>query len=184
MSETDLLQAVPTIVGGDIAVIPTDTIYGIVAQATKPSAVQKIYDVKQRNPSKPFIILISSLDDLKLFGITTSKTVGNLLANYWPGPVSIILDCPNQKFEYLHRGTDALAFRLPQNESIRQLINATGPLVAPSANPEGLPTATNINEAKAYFDGQITCFVEGNVNGNPSRVIRITSDGSEEIIRA
>lgn len=184
MFETDLMQAVPTVIGGDIAVIPTDTIYGIVAQATNPLAVQKIYDIKQRNPSKPFIILISSLDDLRLFGITPSKFVSNLLATYWPGPVSIILDCPNQQFEYLHRGTDTLAFRLPQNESILQLIKATGPLVAPSANPEGLPTATNINEAKVYFDSQITCYIEGDVNTNPSKIIRITDDGSEELIRA
>lgn len=184
MQETDLSKAIPTIVGGDIAVIPTDTIYGIVAQATNPSAVQKIYDVKQRNPSKPFIILISSLDDLKLFEIPLSKTVNDLLDTYWPGPVSIILDCPNPQFEYLHRGTDALAFRLPQNEKIRQLIKVTGPLVAPSANPEGLPTATNISEAKAYFDGRITCYIEGDVNTNPSKIIRITGDGSEEIIRA
>ena len=184
MQETDLSQATPTIISGDIAVIPTDTIYGIVAQATNPSAVQKIYDVKQRNPSKPFIILISALDDLKLFGISPSKAVNNLLDTYWPGPVSIILDCPNPQFEYLHRGTDALAFRLPQNEAIRQLIKATGPLVAPSANPEGLPPTTNIKEAKAYFDRRITCFVEGNVNANPSKIIRITDDGSEEVIRA
>lgn len=184
MSETKLMQAVPAIIRGDLAVIPTDTIYGIVAQATNPSAVQKIYDVKQRNPSKPFIILISSLGDLAQFGITPDETIAKLLNTYWPGPVSIILDCPNPKFEYLHRGTDALAFRLPRNEFIIQLIKATGPLVAPSANPEGLPPAANINEAKAYFGDKIACYVAGDVNTNPSKIIRITSDGSEEIIRA
>ncbi len=184
MQETDLLQAVPTIARGDIAVIPTDTIYGIVAQAANPSAVQKIYEVKRRNPSKPFIILISKLQDLELFNVKPSAEVRQMIQTYWPGPVSIILDCPDAQFEYLHRGTNTLAFRLPDNKRITDLVEATGPLVAPSANPEGLPPATNIEEAKSYFDGKINCYIEGDVNANPSKIIRITSDGSEEIIRA
>ncbi len=184
MQKTDLSPAIPVIIGGNIAVIPTDTIYGVVAQATNPSAVQKIYNVKQRDPAKPFIILISEVDDLKLFGINPNKTVTDLLNSYWPGPVSIILDCPNPQLEYLHRGTNSLAFRLPQNESIRKLIKATGPLAAPSANPEGLPPATNISEAKAYFGDSVDCYIEGDVNAKPSKIIRISSDGKEEILRA
>ena len=184
MLKNDLLQAAPALIRGDIAVIPTDTIYGIIARASNPVAVQKIYDVKQRNPSKPFIILIDSIDDLQPFGIELTPAINNLLANYWPGPVSIILDCPDPKFEYLHRGTDTLAFRLPKNEAIRELVRTTGPLVAPSANPEALPPAANIEEAKAYFGDQIACYVSGPVNTNPSKIIRITGDGSEEIIRA
>ncbi len=184
MQKTDLSSAIPAILDGNIAVIPTDTIYGIVAQATNPLAVQKIYNAKQRNPAKPFIILISSVDDLELFKITPNKTVLNLLNTYWPGPVSIILDCPEPQFEYLHRGTNSLAFRLPQSESIRKLINATGPLAAPSANPEGLPPAINIGEAEAYFGDTVACYIEGDVNTKPSKIIRISSDGNEEILRA
>lgn len=165
-----------------IGIIPTDTIYGIVGCALDKPAVRKIYELKNRAPSKPFIVLISSPDDLELFNINVTPTVIESLDKHWPGPVSIILECPDPDLDYLHRGTNTLAFRLPNNIELTNLIKQTGPLVAPSANPEGLPSANNISEAKAYFGDQIDFYVEGKVNSKPSKIIKITKSG-EEVIR-
>lgn len=165
-----------------IGVMPTDTIYGIVGQALSQDAVEKIYTVKQRTPSKPFIILISNPSDLALFDIHITPSIQASLDLYWPGPVSIILECHNPKFGYLHRGTESLAFRLPNVPELIEFIKQTGPLVAPSANPEGLPPSKDIVEAKAYFGNSVDFYLEGPVNTKASKIIRITERG-EEIIR-
>jgi L-threonylcarbamoyladenylate synthase len=174
---TDLL------IHGGIGIIATDTIYGIVGQALTPATVQRIYIVKKRTPTKPFIILISNLSELDSFGITIDETVQTAVNTYWPGPVSIILDCPHDDFEYLHRGTKTLAFRMPAKSELHDLITLTGPLVAPSANPEGFTPSATIDEAKAYFNNEVDFYYEGTVHTKPSKIIRITN-GHEVIIRA
>jgi L-threonylcarbamoyladenylate synthase len=167
---------------GGIGVIATDTLYGIVGQALNRQTVKRIYTVKKRTPTKPFIILISRQSDLENFNIVLTKYAKNSIDNYWPGPVSIILDCLDPEFEYLHRGTQTLAFRLPADKNIRDLIEETGPLVAPSANPEGLNPAATIDEAKSYFKDTVDFYDEGIVHTKPSKIIKI-SDDHEEIIR-
>lgn len=174
---TDLL------LDGGIGIIATDTIYGIIGQALSPATIQRIYTVKRRTPTKPFIILISNLSDLDSFGITIDETTKKVADTYWPGPVSIIVDCPHDNFEYLHRGTKTLAFRMPADLALHNLITVTGPLAAPSANPEGLKPSATIDEAKAYFNNQVDFYNEGTVHTKPSKIIKITN-GTEEVIRA
>jgi L-threonylcarbamoyladenylate synthase len=169
--------------GGGVGIIPTDTLYGIVGQALKRNTVERIYQLKRRSPLKPFIILIGDISDLKQFGITADNTLKTVLDQYWPGPVSVIMDCSDPNLEYLHRGTNTLAFRLPAKPELTELLRMTGPLVAPSANPEGKLPAKNIDDAKAYFDGQIDFCIKGQVNTKPSKIIKITSDNKEEVIR-
>jgi L-threonylcarbamoyladenylate synthase len=168
---------------GGIGIIATDTIYGIIGQALKPATIQRIYTVKKRTPTKPFIILISNLSDLDSFGITIDETVQKAADTYWPGPVSIIVDCPDDNFEYLHRGTRTLAFRMPAKSELHDLITVTGPLAAPSANPEGLRQSATIDEAKAYFNDEVDFYNEGTVYTKSSKIIKITN-GTEEVIRA
>lgn len=172
-----------TLSHGGVAVIETDTIYGIVGQALNEQTVESIYALKKRTPTKPFIILISHIDDVTLFGVTLDDDTRERLEGYWPGPVSVILDCPGEQFAYLHRGTYTLAFRLPDKQTLRELIDTTGPLVAPSANPEGLPPADNEEMVKMYFENKINFYNIGQGSGLASRIIKL-SDGVEEIIRA
>jgi L-threonylcarbamoyladenylate synthase len=140
---------------GSIGILPTDTLYGLVGSAMSPQAVEKMYDVRERNDQKPFIILISSLADLGKFNIKISKKTAEKLAKIWPGKVSVVFPVKSKKFQYLHRGGKTLAFRLPKNENLIKLIKKTGPLVAPSANREGGKPATTIKKAKQYFGEKI-----------------------------
>jgi len=167
---------------GKIGVIATDTIYGVVGSALNKDTVNKIYDIKRRAPSKPFIILISSIDDLALFNIRPSESTLSKLNKYWPGPVSIILQCNDNNFEYLHRGTNTLAFRLPAKKELQEILSISGPLVAPSANTEGETPAIDIDMAKQYFGNNVDFYVEGEINSKPSKIIRIIGD-NEEVIR-
>ncbi len=167
-----------------VAVMPTDTIYGIVGRAENPDTVERIYKARKRNPDRPCIILIGTEAELPKFSVSLSESQKNKLEEYWPGPVSIILDCPEDKFMYLHRGTKTLAFRLPSEKGLRELLLKTGPLVAPSANPEGLPSAENTDQAKKYFGSEVDLYIQGEIKGGKaSKIIKLHNDGSETIIR-
>lgn len=150
---------------GGIGVMPTDTIYGLVGSALSRAAVERIYRIRKRNPKKPVIVLIGDLADLARFGIKLEPRVKTFLEKIWPGPYSVVLPCPGKKFAYLHRGTETLALRLPKPQWLRALLRATGPLVAPSANPEGKPPAKTIAEAKKYFSERVDFYVSGEVSG-------------------
>lgn len=168
---------------GGVAVIPTDTIYGIVGSAFRKNTVERIYDLRRRDKKKPFILLISSLRDLALFGISPSPKTIKFLKGAWPGRVSVALHVPRRKWEYLHRGTEYIAFRLPAKKDLRELLKKTGPLVAPSANIEGKPPAENIKDAKKYFGDKVDLYVdEGGIVRKPSTLIKILR-GKEVVLR-
>lgn len=162
---------------GGIGVLPTDTIYGLVGQALNKSTVERIYKVRQRRPDKPLIILIGSLSDLKFFGVKLTSAEEKILKKNWPGQISIILPCLNQKFKYLHRGTKSLAFRFPDKKSLREVLKKTGPLVAPSANPEGEKPADNLPEAAGYFGTAVDFYYgRGSLIGQPSTLVKLDND--------
>ncbi|PJE73633.1 MAG: threonylcarbamoyl-AMP synthase [Candidatus Terrybacteria bacterium CG10_big_fil_rev_8_21_14_0_10_41_10] len=159
---------------GGVGVLLTDTLYGLVGPALNKKTVNRIYKIKGRNDKKPLIVLISSTEDLKIFGIIIDDKIKKQLKNFWPGPVSVILPCQIKKLEYLHRGIETLAFRLPNKRSLLEVIKKTGPLAAPSANPEGLPPAQNIKEAKLYFGDKVDFYIKGSQPKNkPSILIKI-----------
>jgi L-threonylcarbamoyladenylate synthase len=132
---------------GEIGVIPTDTIYGIVCSAFNENSVEKLYKIRKRNKDKPMIILIGSVNDLKLFNI-------DAIVKNWPEKTSIVFDCND--FEYLHRGKRSLAFRLPHNKDLIDILKISGPIVAPSANIEGGKPAENI---KSLNTCSVECFI-------------------------
>ncbi|MFA6422368.1 MAG: tRNA pseudouridine(55) synthase TruB [Candidatus Buchananbacteria bacterium] len=158
---------------GQVAVMPTDTIYGLLGQALNKKTVERIYKLKKRAPDKPAIILISSIEDIKLFGIKLTKEENEVVNNLWPGKVSIVLPCKSKKNSYLHRGTNTLAFRLPKKKDLILLLKQTGPLIAPSANPEGFSPAKSIKQAKNYFNNDVDLYIAGRSNSEPSTLVKI-----------
>lgn len=158
---------------GSIGVIPTDTIYGIVCSAMNKKSVERLYSVRKRDPKKPMIILVSSVKDLKLFDVKIEKEIAS---KYWPGKTSIII--PVEKFEYLHRGKNSLAFRLPDDKDLIKILKISGPIVAPSANTEGKKPAQTIEEAKKYFTDKIDFYLDcGKIQSKPSKIISLESSG-------
>lgn len=159
---------------GGIGILPTDTIYGVLGSALKKETVEKIYKVRKREKKKPFIILISRISDLKIFGIKIKPFQKKLIKKFWPGPVSLIFECKKKKFFYLHRGKNSLAFRVPRPKWLRDLLRKTGPLVAPSANISGKKPAKTIKKAKKYFGSKIDFYFDaGKIEKKPSTLIDI-----------
>jgi L-threonylcarbamoyladenylate synthase len=168
-----------------VGILPTDTLYGIVGNAFSKKTVERIYKIKGRDENKPFIVLISSIKDLEKFNIDFNISILN---KFWPGKFSILLPFKNKlsinKFKYLHRGTNEIAFRLPNKKSLIELLKKTGPLVAPSANPQGFDPASNIKEAKAYFEDKVNFYVAGGIlKSAPSTLLRINKNGEIQVLR-
>jgi L-threonylcarbamoyladenylate synthase len=169
---------------GKVGVMPTDTIYGIVGSALNQGTVEEIYILRQREKDKPFIILISSLDDLKKFEVSLTKEQQAFLGKNWPNPLSVILAVNNEKFAYLHRGKNSLAFRMPKDDKLLSILKETGPLVAPSANLAGVKPAGTIEEAKKYFGDKVNFYMdEGRRKSKPSTIIQLYEDGKQIILR-
>ncbi|MES2224079.1 MAG: L-threonylcarbamoyladenylate synthase [Patescibacteria group bacterium] len=176
-------EIIETIKARGIGVMPTDTMYGIVGSALNKKAVERIYVVRKRTPSKPLIILISKISDLNIFNIKIDTELEKKLKKLWPNKVSVILPCKQKKFEYLHRGTNKLAFRLPKDKKLREFISATGPIVAPSANTEGDRPSKNINQAQKYFGASVDFYMDkGDLPIVPSTIVEI-ENGETKIIR-
>lgn len=166
---------------GGVGVIRTDTIYGIVAKASNETAVNRVFSIKRRTPTKPPISLISSTD--QLFD-EYNQTELDRLNELWPGKNTIIL--PAQRApEWLMRGTNSVSYRLPDNPELLGLIEKTGPLIAPSANPEGEEPAFTIDMAKEYFTDEVDFYVDGGrvEDNTPSRLLRMLADGQMERLR-
>lgn len=162
---------------GSIGIIPTDTQYGIVTSALKPESVEKIYSLRKRSSEKPMIILISQVTDVLDIGLRPTKEQLNLMQKVWPNPVSLILPVTKTNLIYLHRGKKSLAFRIPAIKWLKELLDISGPLVAPSANFEGEKPATTIDEAKNYFKDQIDFYLDGGeLNNPPSTVISLINN--------
>ncbi len=157
---------------GAVGVLPTDTLYGLVGSALNKDAVERIYKLKKRDASKPSIILIGDVKQLDLFGISEGDK--QRASEYWPGSISVILGCNEPSFTYLHRGSNALAFRLPNQQSLWKFLEESGPLIAPSANVQSQPPSTNINEAKGYFGNSVDFYMDaGSLDGKPSKLISL-----------
>lgn len=184
-----LKDLIKTLKNDGVGIIPTDTLYGIVGSAFSKKAVERIYKIKGRDEHKPFIVLISSIKDLEKFGINPNflpllrGSAQKARGSYsWPAKTSIILPC--SKYKYLHRGENAIAFRLPKKKPLIALLKKTGPLVAPSANPQGLTPASNIKEAKKYFGDSVDFYMAGGtLKSNPSTLLKIDTNGEIEVLR-
>lgn len=167
-----------------VGIIPTDTIYGLVGPALSKKAVQRISRLKKRSKNKSFIILISSFKDLEKFSIKPSSREKRILKALWPGKISVVLsDHPmKNKFKYLESGAESLAFRLPRKSSLIRFLKKSGPLVAPSANPEGEKPAETVEEAKKYFDGLDFYIDGGRPASKPSTLVAL-KNGRLSILR-
>lgn len=174
----------PILLAGGIGVFPTDTIYGVIGSALQKETVERIYKLRKREFKKPMIIMISSMSDLRLFGIKLNLKQKNILAKLWPGKVSIIFDCKSKKFSYLHRGTFSLALRLPKDTNLVRILKKTGPLVAPSANLAGEKPAETCGEARKYFEDKVDFYVDyGKLKSMHSTLVKIDENGAVKILR-
>ena len=163
---------------GSVGILPTDTLYGVVCLAANQAAVERLYDLKTRE-KKPGTIIASSIDQLVELGI--KRRYLRNVADYWPGPVSVVVPTDNPSLLYLDQGKGSLAVRVVGESELVELLNSVGPLLTSSANTPGLPPADNIAQAQEYFGDRVDFYVEGGdySDRQPSTLIQVIDDTIE-----
>lgn len=166
---------------GAVGVIPTDTVYGLVAAERNRGAIKKMYSTKQRN-RQPGTTIAASTDDLLEIGFP--KETLERAAQYWPDPISVEMqttDIPR----YITVGQPVMAARIPNKEDLLELLTKTGPLMTTSANKPGEPTATTIKAAIDYFGDSIDFYVDAGDLGErpPSTIIGFDTYGNAIVYR-
>jgi L-threonylcarbamoyladenylate synthase len=165
--------------GGGVGVLPTDTLYGLVARAADKQATARLYALKHRD-HKPGTVIAANVGQLIQLGV--SKDYLQRVAKWWPNSLSVEIPLGDD-LAYLHQSTGRQGFRVVPDETLRQLLLQTGPLLTSSANQPGEPVSNNIKEAQAYFGEQVDFYVDGgDLSGRPpSTLIKVTNEGIEVI---
>ena len=150
------------VLNGGLIGLPTETVYGLAANATDEEAVAKIYEAKGRPSDNPLIVHIHSKDQLKDFTYTLDARVEKLMQAFWPGPISFILPLkPGYLCRKVSGGLSSVAVRMPSHSVGRQLLQIINePLAAPSANLSGRPSPTTFNHVYQDLNGRIDGIVQ------------------------
>ncbi len=145
-SEYDIALAGEIIARGGLVAFPTETVYGLGADALNDDAVKSIYTAKGRPSDNPLIVHIAEKDDIKPLVKEITPKAQALIDEFFPAPLTIILPKSEKIGNTVSGGLDTVAVRMPENETARALIKASGcPVAAPSANTSGLPSPTKQN---------------------------------------
>lgn len=142
---------------GELVAFPTETVYGLGADATNEQAVKRVYLAKGRPSDNPLIVTVSSLEMVKRFVPSLSKEVEKIIEKFWPGSLTIVLKIKDGSLsKTVTGGLKTAAFRMPKNETTLNLITALGnPIVGPSANSSGKPSPTTAQHVYHDLEGRI-----------------------------
>ncbi|MEX0685563.1 MAG: L-threonylcarbamoyladenylate synthase [Balneolales bacterium] len=136
---------------GGIVAFPTETVYGLGANAFNPDAIKKVFHIKGRPSDNPLIVHISNMNMARLFWHHINDDTEKLASVFWPGPLTIVLEKKADVLDIITAGLNTVALRMPKHEMALHLIGETGPLVAPSANLSGKPSPTKAIHVKQDF---------------------------------
>ncbi|MBQ9673959.1 MAG: threonylcarbamoyl-AMP synthase [Ruminococcus sp.] len=199
-NQPDIEKAAKIILGGGIVAVPTETVYGLAANALDGKAVEKIFRAKGRPMDNPLIVHISSVEMIERFGLFKEFTEqAKLLAEkFWPGPLTIILPKGDVIPDQTSAGLSTVAVRLPSHKTARELIRiADVPLAAPSANISGKPSPTSAGHCVNDLMGRVNAIIDGGkcsvgvestvitLAENPPRLLRpggITAEQLREVL--
>ena len=169
---------------GELAIVPTDTVYGIIADATNEEAIRKVYFSKHRSFSKPLIIMVSSIDMLRRYVKDISSVEQKLIEKYWPGRLTILFKKNNEISNLLTNGGEYIGIRLPDNKDLCALMNMLNkPLISTSANISDNMTITDITMLEDELKNNISYIVDGGVLTDlPSTLVKV-EDGNIIFLR-
>lgn len=158
----DLADAVAALRRGEVIVFPTETLYGLGADALNAAAVGKVFQLKGRDPANPIPVLVADREMLGVLVKEIPPLAEKLMARFWPGPLTLVLparsDCPRP----LLNSRGGIGVRVSSQPIATALVRSLGrPLTATSANLSGKAPARTLAQAKNYFVGAVACFLDG-----------------------
>lgn len=167
-----------------IIAFPTDTVFGVGALIDDLDAIDKIYELKQRDYSKPLAILAATIDDIIPYIKEVNPEVIKIMKQYWPGALTIIFKKQEFVSDKLTAGLDTIAFRIPNSKIALSILEKTGPLATTSVNISGLNPLNKYEDITKAFNDKIDFIInENEISSNVSSTIIDVSNDSIKIVR-
>jgi L-threonylcarbamoyladenylate synthase len=156
------VAAVAALKRGDVIAFPTETLYGLGADALDPAAVEKVFQLKGRDIANPIPVLVADRTMLDRLVTDVTPLAERLIAEFWPGPLTLVLPARDDLPKPLLNSSGNIGVRISSQPIAAELVKALGhPLTATSANPSGQPAARTVDQARNYFSRKIEIFVDG-----------------------
>ena len=145
-----------TLEAGGAVVLPTETVYGLFAQALNEEAVERVYELKQRPRDKALNLNVASLEEIYAFSKNQPSYLEQLYQAFLPGPLTIILQADDQVPAWINSGMETVGFRIPNHPVTLDLIRKYGPLIGPSANLSGKASGTSFQQIMMDFQEEVS----------------------------
>jgi L-threonylcarbamoyladenylate synthase len=171
-----IAEAVTALEQGGLVVVPTETVYGLVADPRLPGAIESIYEAKQRDRGKPLQMLVTGVDVIEKLGFELSGVERRIAESFWPGGITMIVESQGR----------TEGFRVPESPEVLAIAERVGgALRATSANLSGDPPALTADEAIATLGDSVSIVIDGGPvkHGVASTVLRVHTDESIEVLR-
>lgn len=178
INSSDLEKAIQLLKQNELVAIPTETVYGLAANAFSESAIEKIYQVKQRPKNNPLIVHVHTLNQLNIVAKNISSDALKLARFFWPGPLTLVLDKADGISTSITAGKDTVALRMPNHELTLELLKALEfPLVAPSANRSNHISPTCAEHVRISLGSESPFILDGGScqNGIESTIVQVNS---------
>jgi len=173
--EAALAAATNALRSGQVVVIPTDTVYGVAADAFKPEAVRALLAAKGRGPSMPPPVLVGTAATVDALAVQIPDWARALIEKFWPGPLTIVFHEQPSLMWDLGETKGTVAVRMPDDAIALDLIASVGPIAVSSANTTGRPAATNAADAERMLGDLVTLDAGDSPVGEASTIIDATS---------
>lgn len=162
LDKSKIEEAGKVIRNGGLVAFPTETVYGLGANALAPEAVKKIFEAKGRPQDNPLIIHIAEFEDLKPLVSEVNELSDKIMRSFWPGPMTIILKKSSLVPDVTSAGLETIGIRMPSNQIAMEFIKASKvPVAAPSANISGKPSPTDVSRCIEDLSGKIDYIIGG-----------------------
>lgn len=170
---------------GECIVLPTDTVYGIGANALDAAAVQRLLDAKERGRDMPPPVLIAEPALLASLAADVTEAAATLADAFWPGALTLVVRAQHSLLMELGDRGSTIAVRVPNHDFTRSLLRRTGPLAVSSANVSGKPAAMSVAGAQSQLGARVSVYIDGGLCANevPSTIIDVTRDRHAVVLR-
>lgn len=169
---------------GNLAVVPTDTVYALVAHAFDPDATRRLLRVRGAGRNRPLTILIRSERQVVGLAGDLSEHAERLAAAYWPGPLTLVVRAGQGLSWDLGNTSGTVAVRIPTDDLLQRVIGEVGPLASSGAHLRGKPVATTVADAADQLGDAVACYVDGGVRGGPpSTIVDATGQDRVDVVR-
>ncbi len=178
-----VVMAVAALQRGDLVVLPTDTVYGVAADAFSPAAVERLLAAKGRGRDMPVPVLVGDVRGLHGLAADVTEQMQALVDAHWPGPLTIIVPAAPSLAWDLGETRGTVAVRMPQHPVALDVLSSTGPLAVSSANRTGHPAPATADEAERQLGAAVSVYLEAGSSGEAVASTIVDLTGERPVVR-